>query len=265
MFFGTLLIGIKAAGPVEQARRRQLEFTADASHELRTPLSVIEAEVSLALAGTQDRERLPGHPGAGQAREHCGSGTSSRTSSGFPASIRSPRRPATSRSMSPPSPGVRRPLLRRGPAPGHRPLGHAPRGRPAVDQRPARMDRPPHRRAGRQRLPLCRNDGVVRITVGADGQPGQSGRRGQRARHRPRRARPGSSTGSTGPPTTERSRPRPCHRRRRGASHRRRVAGRATRPRWSPHGGPLAPLSRRQRVRQRERTDAPRTLGRYPP
>jgi signal transduction histidine kinase len=49
MFFGTLLVGLKASGPVEDARRRQLEFTADASHELRTPLSVIEAEVSLAL------------------------------------------------------------------------------------------------------------------------------------------------------------------------------------------------------------------------
>jgi signal transduction histidine kinase len=50
VFLGTLLIGMKAARPVEQARRRQLEFTADASHELRTPLSVIEAEVSLALS-----------------------------------------------------------------------------------------------------------------------------------------------------------------------------------------------------------------------
>jgi len=54
VFFGTLLIGIKAASPVESARRRQLEFTADASHELRTPLSVIEAEVSLALSGTRN-------------------------------------------------------------------------------------------------------------------------------------------------------------------------------------------------------------------
>ena len=50
VFFGTLLIGVKAASPVESARRRQLEFTADASHELRTPLSVIEAEVTLSLA-----------------------------------------------------------------------------------------------------------------------------------------------------------------------------------------------------------------------
>jgi len=56
VFLGTLLIGIKAAKPVELARRRQLEFTADASHELRTPLSVIEAEVSLALSGTRGAE-----------------------------------------------------------------------------------------------------------------------------------------------------------------------------------------------------------------
>ena len=53
VFFGTLLIGVKAASPVELARRRQLEFTADASHELRTPLSVIEAEVTLALHGSR--------------------------------------------------------------------------------------------------------------------------------------------------------------------------------------------------------------------
>jgi len=57
VFFGTLLIGLKASDPVEVARRRQLEFTADASHELRTPLSVIEAEVTLALQGKRgDRE-----------------------------------------------------------------------------------------------------------------------------------------------------------------------------------------------------------------
>ena len=53
LFFGTLLIGVKAASPVELARRRQLEFTADASHELRTPLSVIEAEVTLSLHGSR--------------------------------------------------------------------------------------------------------------------------------------------------------------------------------------------------------------------
>ncbi len=50
MFLGSLIVGLKALGPVEQSRRRQLEFTADASHELRTPLSVIGAEADIALA-----------------------------------------------------------------------------------------------------------------------------------------------------------------------------------------------------------------------
>jgi two-component system, OmpR family, sensor histidine kinase CiaH len=50
MFGGSLLIGLRAQAPVEQSRRRQLEFTADASHELRTPLSVIRAETDLALS-----------------------------------------------------------------------------------------------------------------------------------------------------------------------------------------------------------------------
>jgi signal transduction histidine kinase len=53
-YLGTLVIGLKAAGPIEQARQRQLEFTADASHELRTPLSVIEAEVGLVLRAPRD-------------------------------------------------------------------------------------------------------------------------------------------------------------------------------------------------------------------
>ena len=53
VFVGAVAIGRRVAAPIERARRRQLEFTADASHELRTPLSVIEAHTSLALA--QDR------------------------------------------------------------------------------------------------------------------------------------------------------------------------------------------------------------------
>jgi len=53
VFLGAVVIGRRVATPIEQARQRQLEFTADASHELRTPLSVIEAHTSLAL--TQDR------------------------------------------------------------------------------------------------------------------------------------------------------------------------------------------------------------------
>ena len=50
VFLGALGIGRRVAAPIERARQRQLEFTADASHELRTPLSVIEAQTSLALS-----------------------------------------------------------------------------------------------------------------------------------------------------------------------------------------------------------------------
>jgi two-component system, OmpR family, sensor histidine kinase CiaH len=56
VFFGALVIGLMASRPVEQARQRQLDFTADASHELRTPLSVIEAEASLALQTRRSAE-----------------------------------------------------------------------------------------------------------------------------------------------------------------------------------------------------------------
>ncbi len=53
VFFGALVVGRRVAAPIELARQRQIELTADASHELRTPLSVIEAQTSLAL----ERER----------------------------------------------------------------------------------------------------------------------------------------------------------------------------------------------------------------
>jgi signal transduction histidine kinase len=53
VFAGAYVVGRQTAGPIERARRRQLEFTADASHELRTPLAVIEAETSLALANLE--------------------------------------------------------------------------------------------------------------------------------------------------------------------------------------------------------------------
>jgi signal transduction histidine kinase len=57
VFLGSVAIGRRVAAPVEQARRRQVEFTADASHELRTPLSVIEANASLALAQKREPDR----------------------------------------------------------------------------------------------------------------------------------------------------------------------------------------------------------------
>lgn len=53
VFVGAVAVGRRVATPIEQARRRQLEFTADASHELRTPLSVIEAQTSLALSASR--------------------------------------------------------------------------------------------------------------------------------------------------------------------------------------------------------------------
>ena len=57
VFLGSVVIGRRVALPIERARRRQLEFTADASHELRTPLSVIEAQATLALARGRDPAR----------------------------------------------------------------------------------------------------------------------------------------------------------------------------------------------------------------
>jgi signal transduction histidine kinase len=56
MFLGALLVGLRAQAPVEQSRRRQLEFTADASHELRTPLSVIRAEADVALSAPREAD-----------------------------------------------------------------------------------------------------------------------------------------------------------------------------------------------------------------
>ena len=54
VFLGAVAIGRRVALPIERARQRQLEFTADASHELRTPLSVMEAQTSLASARNRD-------------------------------------------------------------------------------------------------------------------------------------------------------------------------------------------------------------------
>jgi len=56
VFLGALTIGRRVAAPIEQARQRQMDFTANASHELRTPLAVIQAQTSLALAQSRDAD-----------------------------------------------------------------------------------------------------------------------------------------------------------------------------------------------------------------
>lgn len=56
VFFGAVTVGRRVATPIERARQRQIELTADASHELRTPLSVIEAQTSLALERDRDTD-----------------------------------------------------------------------------------------------------------------------------------------------------------------------------------------------------------------
>src|SRR5207302_3487697 len=54
VFLGALAIGRRVASPIELARQRQMDFTANASHELRTPLAVIQAQTSLALTQARD-------------------------------------------------------------------------------------------------------------------------------------------------------------------------------------------------------------------
>ncbi len=56
VFLGALTIGRRVAAPIEQARQRQMDFTANASHELRTPLAVIQAQTSLALSQPRDED-----------------------------------------------------------------------------------------------------------------------------------------------------------------------------------------------------------------
>jgi signal transduction histidine kinase len=61
VFVGSLAIGLEAVAPVELARRRLLDFTADASHELRTPLTVIGAEIELARNAPGDEAETLHH------------------------------------------------------------------------------------------------------------------------------------------------------------------------------------------------------------
>src|ERR1035437_2535569 len=53
IFGSAFLVSLRLADPIEEMRKKQLAFTADASHELRTPLSVIVAETALAKKGSK--------------------------------------------------------------------------------------------------------------------------------------------------------------------------------------------------------------------
>jgi signal transduction histidine kinase len=54
VFLGAFTVGKRVGQPIERARQRQTDLTADASHELRTPLSVIQAQATLALTGERE-------------------------------------------------------------------------------------------------------------------------------------------------------------------------------------------------------------------
>ena len=105
VFLGAVAIGRRVAAPIERARQRQLEFTADASHELRTPLSVIEAHTSLALTQPRDadwyrhglRARRPGEPAGCAAWSTTCCGSPGSTPSRVDARLPSPSTSGSSR------------------------------------------------------------------------------------------------------------------------------------------------------------------------
>ena len=194
MFAGSLLIGLKALSPVEQSRRRQLEFTADASHELRTPLSVISAETGIALASTHKaaeyRDTL--HRIQGEARRLRGIVDDllwlARFDSRPPPPGSEPLDLATIAQECADrfGPVARSGDLRVWFAAAARRRRHWRRGdgrRAGLDQRPAGVDRPAGRGADGQRLPVRRSRRQRADRRRAPRRPGQPGGRGQRSRH----------------------------------------------------------------------------------
>ena len=178
MFFGCLAVGQRALAPVEQSRRRQLEFTADASHELRTPLSVIRAETDVALSTPRDaagyRDALARIQGESARLRHLVDDMLwlARFDSRPPPPRDEPVDLAT---------------LAQACADRFRAVGPAITAEtpaPDADQRAAGMDRPAGRGADGQRLPLCRSGRRGPDRRPSRRQPYQPHRRRQRPRHR---------------------------------------------------------------------------------
>ena len=200
VFVGALVIGLQAVAPVEQARRRLLEFTADASHELRTPLTVIEAEIELARCGPPDadtdRQALD-HVARESRRlqaDRRGPALAGPERLGPAASGRGPGRPGGGRR------GVRGAVRRRGRGARDRPRGVATSagrrgstpppsgstGWPAPSSTTPAATRPTAGWSGSRSAPAA-NRAVLQVE---DSGPGI-----------PRPSASGSSTGSVGPPT----------------------------------------------------------------
>ena len=208
MFFGSLVVGLRALAPVEQSRRRQLEFTADASHELRTPLSVIRAEADVALSSPRE------------AAEYRDALTRIQGESRRLRQLVDDMLWLARFDSRPPPPGdepVDLATLAQACADRFRAVGPAVTADlgtgPRADQRAAGVDRPAGRRADGQCLPLRGPRRAGQDQRPGAGQPGQPHRGGQRARD-PRRG-----TAAAVRPVPPHRRPRPGHRP--GAGHRR--------------------------------------------
>ena len=236
MFLGLLVVGTRALAPVEQSRRRQLEFTADASHELRTPLSVIRAEADVALSAPREaaqyRDSLRRIQGESQRLRQLVEDMLwlARFDSKPPPPGSEPVDLATL------AQALRRTEFRAGRPRGQR----GDPGRRRADQRAARLGRPAGRGARRQRLPV-RGPGRHGPDRGQrPGQPGRPDRGGQRPGIPGRPNVPACSTASTGPPSDGSGAGlRPGHRGLGGSLDRRPVGSRRLAPgRGAPHGRP---------------------------
>ena len=252
MFLASLVVGLRALAPVEQSRRRQLEFTADASHELRTPLAVIRAEADVALAAPRDADGYRDAPHPDPGREPAAA------PAGRGHALASPvRLPAAAPGRRAGRPGHTGPGLR-----GSVPQSSVPAVTADTPDTPVLISAPPEwidRLAGVLVDNACRYagpGGQVRIGVLAQGSrvslivedsgPGIPAAERSRLFDRFHRA---TEHGSG-------DRPRPGHRRLDRPLHRRPLAGRRFRPRWRPDVGLLAarPAPRRSTGRTECRT-----------